>query len=176
MHVLDRKKTPKGDPSFEHLEDIALHSFYARVVVLFHIRISKLAPSCDIHQKQLTRTYVLFIPISSLLSLMPYAKWHSPRRKKHPLNPNLSQRHQIDNHREVKTCLLNSNLNHWSLLITSGIFKIWYYIIPSGTLVILACLGGLYLGCASTSMAGHPRIMPVRCSIYGGLYLPMLVL
>ncbi|KAN0083278.1 hypothetical protein V8E54_002366 [Elaphomyces granulatus] len=54
MHVLDRKKSSKGDPPFEYLEDSPLHSFYA---ALFNICISELAPSCDIHHPEAVDAY-----------------------------------------------------------------------------------------------------------------------
>jgi hypothetical protein len=48
IQALHRKKIPPGAAPFHHFEDIAIHSFYARVVALFYIRIKALSPGCDI--------------------------------------------------------------------------------------------------------------------------------
>jgi hypothetical protein len=129
MHVLDRKKSSKGDPPFEHLEDIALHSFYARVVALFHICISELAPSCDIHHPEAVNAYIhslhpdQFLAVVAAVREMAFTRAKCvmayPISEKHPLKPNLNQgarKHQVGNHWKakcrMKARLLNSNPNH----------------------------------------------------------------
>src|SRR4029077_5988886 len=59
--VLNRRKIPKKAAPFEHLEDIAIHSFYARIVALFHIRMKELFPSYDyydIHDPEMVNTFM----------------------------------------------------------------------------------------------------------------------
>jgi hypothetical protein len=42
---LSRRKIPKTKAPFEHLEEIAIHSFYARTVVLFHAHVEEILPT-----------------------------------------------------------------------------------------------------------------------------------
>ena len=67
--VLNRKKMPKNAP-FEHLEDIAIHSFYARIVALFHARAKEISPSCDIHDPEEVDNYIRSLHPDQFLTLV----------------------------------------------------------------------------------------------------------
>jgi len=70
VQVLNRKKIPKSAAPFEHLEDIALHSFYARILALFHIRMKELSPSCDIHNPEVVAAYIRSLHPNQFLALI----------------------------------------------------------------------------------------------------------
>jgi hypothetical protein len=68
--VLNRKKIPKDAAPFEHLEDIAIHSFYARIVALLHVRMKELLPSCDIHDPEIADNYIRSLYPRQFLALV----------------------------------------------------------------------------------------------------------
>jgi hypothetical protein len=46
--VLSRRRLPKTKVPFEHLEEIAIHSFYARTVALFHTHVEEILPTWSV--------------------------------------------------------------------------------------------------------------------------------
>lgn len=68
--VLNRKKIPKNAAPFEHLEDITIHSFYARIVALFYVRMKELLPSCDMHDSEIANTFIRSLHPNQFLALV----------------------------------------------------------------------------------------------------------
>ena len=58
IQALHRKKIPPGAAPFHHLEDIAIHSFYARVLALFYTQIKALSPECDVQDPEAVAGYI----------------------------------------------------------------------------------------------------------------------